>query len=73
MNMYLGYFEKEENTEGDTPPIGIVLAKECFFPTFCKQVSTLPTQQRRIRGSNFKNNGIQIILLPWPKQQKKRV
>jgi predicted nuclease of restriction endonuclease-like (RecB) superfamily len=28
MNMYLGYFEKEENTEGDNPPIGIVLAKE---------------------------------------------
>ena len=28
MNMYLGYFEHEENTEGDNPPIGIVLAKE---------------------------------------------
>ena len=28
MNMYLGYFESEENTEGDNPPIGIVLAKE---------------------------------------------
>lgn len=28
MNMYLGYFEKEENTEGDNPPIGIVLARE---------------------------------------------
>jgi hydroxymethylpyrimidine/phosphomethylpyrimidine kinase len=28
MNMYLGYFENEENTEGDHPPIGIVLAKE---------------------------------------------
>jgi len=28
MNMYLGYLEKEENTEGDNPPIGIVLAKE---------------------------------------------
>ena len=28
MNMYLGYFEKEENTEGDNPPIGIVLTKE---------------------------------------------
>jgi predicted nuclease of restriction endonuclease-like (RecB) superfamily len=28
MNMYLGYFEKEENTENDNPPIGIVLAKE---------------------------------------------
>jgi predicted nuclease of restriction endonuclease-like (RecB) superfamily len=28
MNMYLGYFEKEENTEGDNPPIGIVLANE---------------------------------------------
>jgi predicted nuclease of restriction endonuclease-like (RecB) superfamily len=28
MNMYLGYFESEENSEGDNPPIGIVLAKE---------------------------------------------
>ena len=28
MNMHLGYFEKEGNTEGDNPPIGIVLAKE---------------------------------------------
>jgi predicted nuclease of restriction endonuclease-like (RecB) superfamily len=28
MNMYFGYFENEENTEGDNPPIGIVLAKE---------------------------------------------
>jgi predicted nuclease of restriction endonuclease-like (RecB) superfamily len=28
MNMYLGYFDNEENTEGDNPPIGIVLAKE---------------------------------------------
>lgn len=28
MNMYLGYFETEENTEGDNPPIGIVLVKE---------------------------------------------
>lgn len=28
MNMYLGYFENEENTEGDNSPIGIVLAKE---------------------------------------------
>jgi YhcG PDDEXK nuclease domain len=28
MNMYLGYMEKEENTEGDNPPIGIVLARE---------------------------------------------
>ncbi|MGZ3760311.1 MAG: PDDEXK nuclease domain-containing protein [Mucilaginibacter sp.] len=28
MNMYLGYFENEENTEGDNPPIGIVLAKQ---------------------------------------------
>ncbi|MFA4923931.1 MAG: PDDEXK nuclease domain-containing protein, partial [Ignavibacteriaceae bacterium] len=25
MNMYLGYFENEENTEGDNPPVGIVL------------------------------------------------
>lgn len=28
MNMYLGYFETEENTEGDNPPIGIILARE---------------------------------------------
>ena len=28
MNMYLGYFENEENTTGDNSPIGIVLAKE---------------------------------------------
>ena len=27
MNMYLGYMEAEENTEGDNPPIGIVLAR----------------------------------------------
>ena len=26
--MYMGYFENEENTEGDNPPIGIVLAHE---------------------------------------------
>jgi hypothetical protein len=25
MNMYLNYFKKEENTEGDNEPIGIVL------------------------------------------------
>jgi hypothetical protein len=28
MNMYLGYFETEENNEGDNAPIGIVLARE---------------------------------------------
>lgn len=28
MNMYLSYFEKEESTEGDNPPIGIVLARD---------------------------------------------
>lgn len=28
MNMYLGYFENEENTAGDNSPIGIVLARE---------------------------------------------
>lgn len=26
MNMYLGYFAKEENLEGDNPPIGIILS-----------------------------------------------
>jgi len=28
MNMYLGYFEKEESNDGDNPPVGIVLARE---------------------------------------------
>ena len=28
MNMYMGYFAKEENYEGDHPPIGIILSKE---------------------------------------------
>ncbi len=28
MNMYLGYMEAEQNTEGDNPPIGIILARE---------------------------------------------
>lgn len=28
MNMYLGYFANEQNTEGDNPPIGIILSKE---------------------------------------------
>jgi predicted nuclease of restriction endonuclease-like (RecB) superfamily len=28
MNMYLGYFANEENTEGDKPPIGIILSKD---------------------------------------------
>jgi predicted nuclease of restriction endonuclease-like (RecB) superfamily len=28
MNMYMGYFAKEENVEGDNPPIGIVLARQ---------------------------------------------
>lgn len=27
MNMYLGYFAKEENVEGDNPPIGIILSR----------------------------------------------
>ena len=27
MNMYLSYFENEENVEDDNPPIGIVLAR----------------------------------------------
>ena len=27
MNMYLGYFAGEENTEGDNPPIGIILSR----------------------------------------------
>ena len=28
MNMYMGYFAKEENYEGDNPPIGIILTKD---------------------------------------------
>ena len=28
MNMYLGYFAKEEYFEGDNPPIGIILTRE---------------------------------------------
>jgi predicted nuclease of restriction endonuclease-like (RecB) superfamily len=28
MNMYMGYFVKEENYEEDNPPIGIILSKE---------------------------------------------
>ena len=27
MNLYLGYFATEENTEGDNPPIGIILSR----------------------------------------------
>jgi predicted nuclease of restriction endonuclease-like (RecB) superfamily len=27
MNMYLGYFENEENTEGDNPPVGIKIKR----------------------------------------------
>ena len=26
--MYMGYFAKEENYEGDNPPIGIILSKD---------------------------------------------
>lgn len=28
MNMYLGFFANEENTEGDNPPVGIILSKD---------------------------------------------
>ena len=28
MNLYLGYFANEENTESDNPPIGIILSKD---------------------------------------------
>lgn len=28
MNMYMGYFAKEQNIEGDNPPIGIILTQE---------------------------------------------
>jgi len=27
MNMYMGYFNKEENSKGDNPPIGIILSR----------------------------------------------
>jgi predicted nuclease of restriction endonuclease-like (RecB) superfamily len=28
MNMYMGYFAKEENVEGDNPPIGLILTRD---------------------------------------------
>ena len=28
MNMYMGYFAKEENYDGDNPPIGIIMSRE---------------------------------------------
>lgn len=28
MNLYLNYFKDEENTEGDSKPIGIIIAKD---------------------------------------------
>jgi hypothetical protein len=28
MNLYLGYFAAEENTEGDQPPVGIILSRQ---------------------------------------------
>ncbi len=28
MNLYLGYFANEENTEGDNPPIGLILTRQ---------------------------------------------
>lgn len=28
MNMYMGYFAKEENIEGDSPPIGLILTRD---------------------------------------------
>jgi predicted nuclease of restriction endonuclease-like (RecB) superfamily len=28
MNMYMGYFDKEEKAEGDNPPMGIILSRE---------------------------------------------
>jgi hypothetical protein len=28
MNLYMGYFAAEENTEGDNPPIGIIICRE---------------------------------------------
>ena len=28
MNMYLGYFAKEEHHEGENPPIGIILTRQ---------------------------------------------
>ncbi|MDR1021723.1 MAG: PDDEXK nuclease domain-containing protein [Prevotellaceae bacterium] len=40
MNMYMGYFAKEENCEGDNPPIGIILSREkndllVEYATYC--------------------------------------
>ena len=28
MNLYLNYFETEQNVEGDNPPIGIILSRD---------------------------------------------
>jgi hypothetical protein len=28
MNLYLNYFETEENVEGDNPPIGMILSRQ---------------------------------------------
>jgi hypothetical protein len=28
MNLYLGYFANEENSDGDNPPIGIILSRQ---------------------------------------------
>jgi hypothetical protein len=59
MNMYLGYSENEENTEGDNPPVGISVCQrkrrtagavrhaQYFFAVVCEQVPALPAQPRR--------------------------
>ena len=51
MNMYMGYFAKEENVEGDNPPIGVILARhkdELLIeyatlqqPTVCAEISVV--------------------------------
>ncbi|MDR1492680.1 MAG: PDDEXK nuclease domain-containing protein [Planctomycetaceae bacterium] len=57
INMYMGYFAKEENIEGDNPPIGIILSKEkdellVEYATYGMnsrfQISIIPSQQRRV-------------------------
>ncbi|MDR0430286.1 MAG: DUF1016 domain-containing protein [Tannerellaceae bacterium] len=62
MNMYMGYFDKEEKAEGDNPPIGIILSKEkdellveyatygmssqLFVSKYQLHLSTMPPQPR---------------------------
>jgi len=57
MNMYLGYFENEENTEGDNSPIGIVLAKEKdeLLVKYAMRVFKKVCQSYKQKNNNFEN------------------